>query len=187
VEARLRRQGVVLHPGHRAVVPDGFAGEALTSGAVGWTTGQPAHHADVVLWAIGRQRPNTGFVPSPMLDPDGYVKVDLQLRVPGTADVFAVGDVAASDPNRCSARNGGALVVAHNVRCALTGRPERMKTFTPARHRWGSILGWQREGMRVFSPTGGNFRIPAWWVEHVLFPWIVRRGIYKGIRGPEPS
>ena len=57
-----------------------------------------------------------------------------------------------------------------------------MKQFKPAPHRWGSILGLQREGMRVFSATGGNFRIPAWLVERVLFPWIVRRGIYKGVR-----
>lgn len=182
LEARLRRQGVVLHPGHRASLPDGFAGEHITSDAVEWTTGQPPFHADVVLWAVGQQRPNTGYVPAEMLDASGYVNVDSQLRIPGTPNAFAVGDVAASDPDRCSARNGGALVVAHNVRCALSGREDRMKSFKPARHRWGSILGLQPEGMRVFSPTGGNFRIPAWWVERVLFPWIVRRGIYKGVR-----
>ena len=182
VEAKLRNQGVVLHPGHRALLTDGFEGEQLTSGAVEWSTGQPAFLADVVLWAVGRQRPNTGFLAPGMLDASGYVKVDSELRVPGAQDVFAVGDVAASDPNRCSARNGGALTVAHNVRCALSGRETRMKQFKPAPHRWGSILGLQREGMRVFSATGGNFRIPAWLVERVLFPWIVRRGIYKGVR-----
>ena len=182
VEAKLRDQDIVLHPSHRALLPAGFEGEQITSGAVEWSTGQPAFQADGILWAIGRQRPNTGFVPPAMLDPNGYVKVDPELRVPGTAEVFAVGDVAASDPNRCSARNGGALVVAHNVRCVLSNPETPMKRFKPAPHRWGSILGLQREGMRVFSATGGNFRIPAWWVERVLFPWIVRRGIYKGVR-----
>lgn len=182
VEAKLRDQGVVLHPGHRARLPDGFEGDELTSGTVEWSTGQPAFQADVVLWAIGRECPNTGFVPPALLDPEGYVKVDAELRVPGAAGIFAVGDVAASDPSRCSARNGGALIVAHNVRSALSDRALPPKRFKPAPHRWGSILGLQREGMRVFSATGGNFRIPAWVVERVLFPWIVRRGIYKGVR-----
>jgi apoptosis-inducing factor 2 len=182
VEARLRRQGVVLHPGHRAVLPAGFLGEQLTTGAIEWTTGQPAFHADVTLWAIGPQHPNTGFLPPAMLDASGYVKVDPRLRVPGAASVFAVGDVAATDPNRCSARNGGALTVAHNVRCLLSGREARMKVFEPPRHRWGSILGMQREGMRVFTARGGNVLMPSWFVDRVLFPWVVRRGIYKGVR-----
>jgi NADH dehydrogenase FAD-containing subunit len=181
-EGRLRRQGVVLHPGHRAVLPDGFHGERLTSDAVEWATGQLPFRADVTLWAVGRQRPNSGFVPAAMLDPDGYVRVDEHLRVPGFPNVFAVGDVAASDRNRSSARNAGFLTVAHNVRCHLTGREARMRKYRATPYRWGSIFGVQREGMRVFSPRGANVLIRPWLVEHVLFPWIVRRMIYKGVR-----
>jgi hypothetical protein len=36
--------------------------------------------------------------------------------------------------------------------------------------------------MRVFSPRGASVRIGPWWVERVLFPWIVGRMIYKGLR-----
>lgn len=182
VEATLRTQGVVLHPAHRAALPEGFAGERLTSGAVEWTTGQPSFEADVTLWAVGRQRPNSGFLPPAMLDDAGYVKVDECLRVPGFSNVFAVGDIAASDPNRSSARNAGFLTVAHNVRRHLAGRTDRMKRFRAAPYRWGSILGVQRDGMRVFGPRGRSVRIGPWWVEHVLFPWIVGRMIYKGLR-----
>ena len=110
------------------------------------------------------------------------MKVDPQLRVPGYPNVFAVGDVAASDPDRSSARNGGHAVVAHNVRCLLAGDEARMKQYQPPKHRWGSILGTQRDGMRVFTATGGSLRIPTFWVEHVLFPWIVDRMMYKGVR-----
>jgi NADH dehydrogenase FAD-containing subunit len=182
VEARLARQGVMLHPGHRAVVPEGFDGDRLTAEPVEWTTGQPPFGADVTLWAVGRRRPNTGFLPAEMVDADGYVKVDAHLRVPGFENVFAVGDVAASDPNRSSARNRGFVTVAHNVRRHLTGGASRLKTFRATPYRWGSILGVQREGMRVFTPRGGSMLVRPWWVEHVLFPWIVRRVIYKGVR-----
>lgn len=178
---RLARQGVELHPGHRALVPDNFAFERLTHEPLAFTSGQPPYAADAVLWAVGKQRPNTGFLPQSMLDEDGYVRADAQLRVPGFANVFTVGDVAASDPNRSSARNSGFLTVAYNVRRLLEGRAERMKTFRATPHRWGSILGVQKDGMRVFAPTGFSVGIGLFWVKNVLFPLIVRRGIYKGI------
>lgn len=182
VESRLTEQGVVLHANHRAAMPPGFAGERLTTDAVHWQSGQPPFQADVTLWAVGRQRPNTGFLTAAMLDADGFVNVDPQLRVPGYPNVFAVGDVAATDPNRSSARNAGYDVVAHNVRCVLAGDEGRMKRFSATPHRWGSILGVQRDGLRVFTPRGGSVRIGPWWVERVLFPWIVDRLMYKGIR-----
>jgi NADH dehydrogenase FAD-containing subunit len=119
-----------------------------------------------------------------MLDPEGYVLVDQHLRVPGFANVFAVGDIAASDPNRSSARNAGFRTVAHNVRCHLTGREARMRSFQATPYRWGSIFGVQRDGMRVFTPQGRSVRIRPWWVEHVIFPWVVERMIYKGIASP---
>lgn len=185
IAQRLAEQGVVLHANHRAALPPGFSGERLTTEAIRWETGQAPFQADVTLWAVGRARPNTGFLPPALLDAGGYVKVDAQLRVPGHPDVFAVGDVAASDPDRSSARNGGHAVVAHNVRCLIAGDEARMKRYTPPRHRWGSILGAQHDGMRIFTATGASLRIPTFWVEHLLFPWIVDRMMYKGVRKPD--
>ncbi len=181
VAGRLERQGVVLAPGHRAVVPEGFSGERITHEPVAFSSGQPAARADAVVWAVGRQRPNTDFVPESMLDEHGYVRADEKLRVPGLANVFTVGDVAATDPNRSSARNSGFLTVAHNVRALLEGRPSRMKSFAATPHRWGSVLGIQHDGMRVFAPNGFSVRIGMFWVRRVLYPLIVRRVIYKGI------
>ncbi|MFO0690073.1 MAG: FAD-dependent oxidoreductase [Myxococcota bacterium] len=182
VERRLTRQGVVLHAGHRAKLAPDFAGDRLGPGRLEWTNGAPPFEADLVVFTLGRQRPNTGFLPAAMLDDDGFVRVDDRLRVPGFEGIFAVGDVAASDPERSSARNGGALVVAHNVRALLEGREGAMKVYTPPRHRWGSIVGPQRDGLRVYSPTGGSVRIPAWFVAKILFPIVVRRGMYGGVR-----
>ncbi len=187
IAARLAAQGVGLHPGHRARVPEGFAGERITSDPVEWETGQPVFRADAVVWAIGREQPNTAFLPPAILDAAGFVCVDPQLRVPGFANVFAVGDVAASDPRRSSARNGGAGIVAHNIRRLLAGDDARMKPYVPPAHRWGSVLGPQRDGLRVFTPSGASVRIPPWLVDHVLYPLIVERGMYKGVRPEAPN
>ncbi|NKX79773.1 MULTISPECIES: FAD-dependent oxidoreductase [Gordonia] len=182
VSARLRTLGVGVHGGHRAQVPAGFGCDEITGGSVRWTTGQDAVHADAVLWAIGRVTPNSEWLPPQILDPGGFVYVTPQLRVPGHELVYAVGDIAATDALRGSARNRADRLLAHNIRVDLAGRPDRARRYVPPRRRWGSVLGVQRDGLQVFAPNGRAFRFPAWSVDTVLQPWIVRRGIYGGIR-----
>jgi NADH dehydrogenase FAD-containing subunit len=174
---RFEERGVGLHGGHRAVVPDGFRGDQITRDPVAWSTGQPASSADAVLWAIGRVNPNTDWVPKELLDSDGFVVVDEYLRVPGVAGVYAVGDVAATDPLRTSARARADRLLARNIRADLGhGAPKR---FRPLPRRRGSVVGVQDNRLEVFSPSGGAWTIPAW---DQLWPWLVARSIYKGIR-----
>lgn len=174
---RFEAAGIGLHPGHRAELPDGFTADAITSDPVVWTTGQAPSRADAVIWAIGRVRPNTGWVPPALLDADGFVVVDDSLRVPGADGVYAIGDVAASDPLRTTARARADHLLARNIRADLgRGRPKR---FKPQRNRWGSVLGAQGNRLEVFTPGGKSFTIPAW---NALQPWFVNRAIYKGIR-----
>lgn len=179
VRRRLLDAGVTVHPGHRAVTPPG-AGEAITDEPIAWSTGQPPARADAVLWAIGRVRPNTDWLPGSLLDEHGFLRVDPQLRVPGAPGVWAVGDVAATDPLRSSARNRADKLVARNIGAALAGRP--LRDYRPPSRRWGSVVGVQRDGLQVFAPNGRAFRFPAWTVGAVLQPVIVRRGIYRGVR-----
>ncbi|TGD84506.1 pyridine nucleotide-disulfide oxidoreductase [Mycolicibacterium sp. CH28] len=176
--------GVGLHPEHRAVIPDGFAGDAITDAPVAWSTGQPTASADAVLWAIGRVRPNTDWLPRELLDDHGFVKVTPELRLPGHHRIFAIGDVAATDPLRASARARADGLLAHNIRAALADRP--LKAYRPPRRRWGSVLGIQPDGLEVFAPNGTAYRFPVWSIDRVLMPWIVRRGIYKGVRKNQP-
>lgn len=103
MRSRLLGLGVALHPGHRARVPRGDDGRRLSGGPIAWMTGQPETSADVVIWAIGRATPNTGWVPRSMLDERGFVAVRPTLQARGHERVFAVGDVAATDPLRTSA------------------------------------------------------------------------------------
>jgi NADH dehydrogenase FAD-containing subunit len=180
VQRRLNEVGVVLHAGHRAVLPDGFAGDQITSEPVRWSTGQPPTSAGAVLWAIGRVRPNTDWLPRELLDDHGFVRVTPELRVPDHHGVFAVGDVAATDSLRSSARNRADGLLAHNVRAEFAGRP--LRTYRAPKQRWGSVLGPQPDGLEVFAPNGRAFRFPAWSFDRVLMPLIVRWGIYRGVR-----
>lgn len=180
LQRRLIEAGVTLHPGHRAVVPDGFRFDRITSEPVQWTDNQPQGRADAVLWAVGQVTPNTGWLPAELLDEHGFVRVSADLRVPGQHGVFAVGDVAATDPLRSSARNRADKLLAHNISAHLAGRP--LREYRPPKRRWGSVLGVQPDGLEVFTTSGQAFTFPAWSIDRVLQPWIVRRGIYRGIR-----
>ncbi|HEY0227902.1 MAG TPA: FAD-dependent oxidoreductase [Mycobacterium sp.] len=184
IRSRLNELGVGVYPGHRAVVSNGSAGGEISSGPVEWSTGQPPASADAVLWAIGRVQPNTNWLPTELLDDDGFVRVTPELRVPGHEGVFAVGDIASTDPLRSSARNRGDALVAHNVRAEFAGRPLRAYR-TPGR-RWGSLVGIQADGLEVFLPTGQAFRLPTWSVQRVVMPWVVRWGMYRGVRDDRP-
>lgn len=184
IRCRLTDLGVGLHPGHRAVIPDGFACDEISADPVTWSTGRPPSSADAVLWAIGRVRPNTDWLPGDLLDEHGFVRVAPDLRVPGHPEVFAVGDVAATDPLRASARNRADKLLVRNVLAHFGGRP--LRAYRPPTRRWGSVLGVQPDGLEVFAPNGRAFRFPAWSIDRVLQPWIVRRGIYGGVRDPDP-
>ena len=184
VRRRLGEAGVELHPGHRAVIPDGSACDQITSGPVQWSTGQPPASADALLRAIGRVRPNTDWLPAELLDDNGFVRVTPELRVPGHPGLFAIGDVAATDPLRSSARNRADGLLAHNVRAEFAGRP--LRSYRPPKRRWGSVIGIQPDGLEVFAPNGRAFTFPAWSFDRVLMPLIVRWGIYRGVRDNRP-
>lgn len=182
LQRRLIRLGVRMHAGYRAEVPNGFAADSITSAPVRWSTGQTPARADAVIWAIGRVRPNTDWLPGSLLDEHGFVSVTPELRVPGHRGVFAGGDVAATDPLRSSARNRADVILAHNVRAEAVGRP--LRSYRAPGRRWGSVIGTQSDGLEVFAPGGRPFRIPAAVVDGVLMPWVVRRGLYRGVRRP---
>lgn len=187
ITGRLLADGVVVHPGHRAALPEGFRGDRLTTEPIRWSSGQPPFAADVTLWAVGGVRPHSDFLPGEVLDADGFVQVDEHLRMPGHPEVFAVGDVAASDPHRSSARNWGWRVVVANVEALARGRAQRLRRFHAPEHRWGSVLGLQDEGLIVVQPDGRRVRIPRPLAERLLFRGFVERYLYGGLRPPLPS
>lgn len=178
VRIRLLDAGVELLAGHRAVVPAEV--DDLGPGVVHWHGGQAPRAADAVLWTLGRTRPHTDWLPPDVLDDAGFVRVGPTLQVEGHAQVFGVGDVAATDELRTSARNRADRLLARNVLALLAGR--QLVAYRPRSRRWGSVLGPEHDGLRVYSPAGRAYRFPTWSVERVLQPLIVRRGIYGGVR-----
>lgn len=180
VHSRLTNLGVGLNPEHRAVLPDGFECDEITHGPVRWSTGQRPAEADAVVWAIGRVRPNTDWLPASLLDECGFVQVAPTLQTRSRPEVFAIGDVAATDPLRSSARNRADGMLAGNIEAFLAGG--RLKEFRAAPSRWGSILGVQEDGLTFFAADGRTIQIPAWVINRVLLPWVVRRGFYRGVR-----
>ena len=118
-------------------------------------------------------RPHSGFLPADVLDPDGFVRVDRHLRLPGHPDVFAVGDVAASDPNRSSARNFGYRVVVANLRRLIAGDGRKLRAFRAPEYRWGSVLGVQDDGLVILQPDGKRVRVPRWLAQEVLLRLFV--------------
>jgi len=179
---RLRRDGVRVHPNHRAQTVDGFDGDRITSGPIAWSTGQAPFDADATIWAVGRVRPHSSFLPADVLDPDGFVKVDRHLRLPEHPNVFAVGDVAASDPNRSSARNFGYRVVVANLRRLVTADDRKLRSFRAPEYRWGSVLGVQDDGLTILQPDGKRVRIPSWIAQEVLLRLFVRAYLYRTLR-----
>lgn len=110
----------------------------------------------------------------------GFVTVRPTLQVESQGDVFAVGAVAATDPLRTSARNRGHILLARNIRAHLGGAP--LRDYRSPTHRWGSVLGPQRDGLVVSAPTGRSIRVPAQANDVLLQPLITRQGIYSGVR-----
>ena len=145
------------------------------------SSGQPDFPSECILWATGQVKPNNDFIPTGMLTKDGFVNVDAHLRVTGFDNIFAIGDIAATDPNRSSARNEGYKLAAHNIDKYLSGQESRMKNFKAPKFRWGSILGIQNEGLRIFTPQGLGIRVGPWSVKNILFPIFVDRMIYRGM------
>ena len=132
------------------------------------------------MWAIGKVRPNTSWLPDALLDEHGFVEVGPTLQTRARAEIFAIGDVAATDPLRSSARNRADRLLANNIRAYMVGSP--LKDFQASRSRWGSVLGVQDDGLLFFAADGRTIQIPAWVINRVLLPWVVRRGFYRGVR-----
>lgn len=183
VRARLEQLGVRLHPGHRARVP---AGLSPSPGPVTFSSGQPPAEAELVLWAVGRTEPNTGWLPGHLLDPDGFVRVRADLRAPDHHDIWAVGDVAASDPLRASARNLGAELVARNIVATVRGGTGSALRVPP--HAQGSVLGPLHDGLEIYLANGRHVRIPRrpfFAVERHLVGPLMYRGIRPAARQAE--
>ena len=171
----LKDAGVTLQNNDRAIVP------AVTpaSGLINFESGASAE-AETILWTVGRRKPHTQFLPTELLDAEGFVKTQPTLEVEGSDTIFAIGDVASTDPDRSSARNWAYGVLVNNIKRKAEGK--RIKQFyKPPPNRWGSIVGPQADGLTLHQHTGKRVRLSRWLVDNVLLPTVVQRMIYLGV------
>ncbi len=136
-----------------------------------------AFQADLNLITIGQSKPNNHGLPQELLNQAGFVNTNKYLQCPKASNVFCVGDIAETDPLRSSARNGAYKLLAKNIYKAHKQR--KLKPYKASTHRWGSVIGVQNDGLKVFTPKGHTFRFPAWSIESILYPKLVDQGIYK--------
>jgi NADH dehydrogenase FAD-containing subunit len=174
-------KGVVVHPHHRAILPAPEHRTRLKQGTVAFTSGQPSYTGDLLIWASGAVSPNTHFLPQQMLDDAGFVRTQSDMRAFGYERVFAIGDVAATDPLRSSARNWAYRILCKNLKLLAEGKPATHQ-FRPPKQRWGSIVGLQSDGLTLHQQDGRRRRLSRWFVQAILWPWVVTRGIYGGIK-----
>ena len=112
----------------RATAPSCRTGSTATRSPTSPSPGAPASRREAPTPCSGR---SAGSGPTPPGCPpscstsDGFVGRRADLRVAGHPGVFAIGDVAATDPLRTSARNRADQLLARNIRADLEGRPLR--------------------------------------------------------------
>ena len=172
----LTAAGVQIFSGHRAITEESTPSE----GTMRFESGQSAV-ADAIIWSTGNRKPHTQFLPHALLDDEGFVKTKNTLEVVGSDCLFAIGDVASTDPARSSARNWAYGILVNNIKRKAAGKAPN-KHYAPPANRWGSIVGPQDDGLTLHQDSGKTTRLSRWLVENLLLPTVVQRVIYRGVK-----
>ena len=157
VEVQLNRKLEALSPAHAVI-----SGEIVPTRTVLWAAGVMA--SDAAAWVHAEA------------DRAGRLQVQADLSVPGMANVFAIGDTAASNawagkpvPGLAPAAKQEGAYVARVIRYRLAGRPPP----APFRYRhFGSLATIGRQAaVAEFGPVLVTGAL-AWWLwgaAHILF------------------
>ncbi|GAP37958.1 NAD(P)/FAD-dependent oxidoreductase [Piscinibacter sakaiensis] len=132
--------------------------------------------ADLCVWAAGIQAPPLLAALGLPVTRQGQVQVDAQLRVPGWAGVYALGDCAACPqpdgrlvpPRAQSAHQQASYLAAAALRAARGQPPDD----APYRYRdHGSLVSLGRRSS-VGSLMGSLFGSSRWFVDGLLARWM---------------
>ncbi|KAE9370961.1 FAD/NAD(P)-binding domain-containing protein [Stipitochalara longipes BDJ] len=120
--------------------------------------------ADLYLPLFGIKL-NTNFVPATFLDPTGSIILDKMMRVTGTKNIWAIGDVGNLEPKQVTVIDAMIIHMSAALDSALTGMGEvkEYKLGKPMifismgkKYGTGQIGGWKLWGLLVAYVKGRN-------------------------------
>jgi apoptosis-inducing factor 2 len=89
--------------------------------------------------------PNSSYLPTEFVDPNGYVVVDSYLRILGAKDIWAIGDVSNCEWNQLIAANKQSAYLATSIVLLLNnGAPPPYKLIT--HRKYNSHHGVEKGG-----------------------------------------
>ncbi|KAF4445019.1 Apoptosis-inducing factor 2 [Fusarium acutatum] len=105
---------------------------------------------------------NTSFVPSPFLDSDGNIKLDENMRVAGTKNIWGIGDVGNIDPKQLTITDNQIIHLATALDATLTGNGD-VKPYQPATKK----MIFVSLGKKYATGQIGNWKLFSFMVSYV--------------------
>ncbi|KAM0561396.1 hypothetical protein ACHAPJ_003277 [Fusarium lateritium] len=105
---------------------------------------------------------NTSFVPTKFLDPSGNVKLDENMKVVGTKNIWGIGDVGNIDPKQLTITDNQIIHMAAALDVTLTGQSD-VKSYEPANKK----MIFVSLGKKHATGQVGNWRLFSFLVSYV--------------------
>ncbi|KAI9164155.1 putative amid-like mitochondrial oxidoreductase protein [Paramyrothecium foliicola] len=123
--------------------------------------------ADVYLPLFG-VRANTSYIPVGLLGKNGDVQLDPTLRVTGTTNVWALGDVANVEIKQAMKINNQVPHLVKNLDAVLSGRADGLLDYKPS----PKVMVFVTMGKKKGTGQMGGFKAFSWLVSTVKGPTL---------------
>ncbi|KAL2785908.1 putative apoptosis-inducing factor [Aspergillus keveii] len=117
-------------------------------------------------------KPNTSFLPSEFIDGDGFVRVDQYLRVTGTKDVYAIGDVSNMQGPQAFHVKAQSKYLSKSLVLNVLGK---RSAVVPYKASTSEMLAVQT-GKKAGTGHAGSMKLPSFMVAYVRKTLFVENG-----------
>ena len=163
----LHKLGVNVMRGARVEsVQETASGSSTTTTSIITLSDGQTLEADLYLPAHGIQV-NTSFVPKKLLDEEGNVKLDSSMRVTGTSNVWAIGDVGNLEPKQLTVTDGQIIHLSSALHAVLTSTTTGSGAVVPVYRPEGKTMVFVSLGRRHATGQVGGWRLWGWLVNYV--------------------
>lgn len=105
---------------------------------------------------------NNSFIPKSFLDPDGNVLQDETMKVRGSTNIWAIGDIGSLEPKQLTVTDNQIIHLASALDAVLTGNGT-VKPYQPV----GKTLLFLSLGRKYGTGQVGNWRLWGFLVAYV--------------------